>query len=421
MRHQGWSIALAACLLWPIVAGCQIPSSAARHSKAATWEVAYQQPASASPTPDAAAGPTAQEGTSLVGAQKNASKQAKVTPDDEDEGGFDWSDLDPANIYKKIKNAVGLGPNEQIAETEFKQGMQLYREKRYDDAASHFAKAADRWPDSPLEEDALFFQAESYFFADRYGQAHDTFLILFKKYSNTRYLDVAAKREFSVGRYWEQYDRKYSSWPITPNFFDRTRPWFDTFGNSVNAYTSVQLNDPTGPLADDAVMAMGNANFDRGRYEDAANSYDQLRKNYPKSEHIVKAHLLGLEAKKLIYQGPLYDGKPLDDAQEIARQALTQFRSQLGNDRERLVREQQTLGEMKSERLWAMGEFWETKRAYGAARICYNNLIKEYPGTRFAQMAEKRLGEIKDKPAEPTNHFKWLTDTFNRFKEQEPR
>ena len=39
-------------------------------------------------------------------------------------------------------------------------------------AANHFRLAADRWPDSEVEEEALFFEGESYFFADRYVQSN---------------------------------------------------------------------------------------------------------------------------------------------------------------------------------------------------------------------------------------------------------
>ena len=78
------------------------------------------------------------------------------------------------------------------------------REKKYKEAAAKFATAADRWPDTPLEEDALFLEAESEFFSDQYPKAHDTYGGLLKKYTNTRYLDTVAPREFALGRYWEQ-------------------------------------------------------------------------------------------------------------------------------------------------------------------------------------------------------------------------
>jgi outer membrane protein assembly factor BamD (BamD/ComL family) len=479
MRIQGWTPLVACALL--LAAGCQVPplpaSAQAQAQRRSTEQEPYESgwlwkrltgqsaaadqapsapansaPVSATPAP-AGAAPTAAAtaaipatpasgvpgtgvqpasatttsgpmlsgetdvrkiGTSLSSAQAAA---PAVAEEEEEAPGFDWSSLDPTKVYNKIKDATGFGPDERLAQSYFNEGLALYRQKQFDEAAAKFKSAAGRWPDSTLEEDALFYQAESYFFADRYGYAHDTFLMLFKKYQNTRYLDVAVNRQFAIGRYWEQYDGAQHTWPVTPNFTDKTRPWFDTFGNSVNSYLSVRLNDPTGPLADDSIMATANAYFIRGRYDDAAYHYDLLRKEYPKSEHQVQAHLLGLKSKQMVYQGPMYDSKPLNDADEIARQALTQFRTQLGPEREHLLELRDEIRQQKMERLWAMAQFYETKRAYGAARFYYQDMINQFPQTQAADMARQRLEVIKDFPAQPPDHFKWLTGFFDLIKD----
>ena len=83
-----------------------------------------------------------------------------------------------------------------------------------------------------------------------------------------------AAREFAIGRYWEQvYDAK-PTWPTTPNLTDNSLPMFDTFSYAVQAYERVRQYDPTGPLADASLMALGNAYFRHGQFEEAA---QQLR------------------------------------------------------------------------------------------------------------------------------------------------
>jgi outer membrane protein assembly factor BamD (BamD/ComL family) len=331
---------------------------------------------------------------------------------EEKKKGFDIADLAPENIYKNAKSAVGLGPDEKFARQNLKGGEALFREKKYADAVAKFKTAADRWPDSALEEDAQFLLAESCFFSDQYSKAHDTFTELLKKHDNTRYLDTVMAREFAIGHYWEQMYRKSPSWPITPNLTDKSRPMFDTFGNAIKAYETIRMHDPTGPLADDAVMATANAYFVKGEFENAAFHYDLLRKEYPSSEFQQQAHLLGLQAKMRVYQGKDYDGVPLGDADEIAKQLKTQFGSKLGPELERVNETARKIQEMKAERQWSVGQYYETKKAYRAARITYDGLVKEYPATRHAEMARARLAEIRDKPDLPPNHFKWLTDIF---------
>jgi len=57
-------------------------------------------------------------------------------------------------------------------------------------------------------------------------------------------------------------------------------------------------------------------------------------KEYPNSEHQLKAHLLGLQSKMRLYQGTLYPGVPLNDAKKIADRTLSQSADKLGKERE---------------------------------------------------------------------------------------
>ena len=113
--------------------------------------------------------------------------------EEKEKKGFEWSDLAPENIYKNMKKAAGYGPDEKIARAAMQEGKALFRDKKYKEAAAKFATAADRWPDTPLEEDALFLQGESEFFSDQYPKAHDTYGGLLKKYTNTRHLDTVCR------------------------------------------------------------------------------------------------------------------------------------------------------------------------------------------------------------------------------------
>ena len=117
---------------------------------------------------------------------------------------------------------------------------------------------------------------------------------------------------------------------------DKRRPRMDTVGYARRAFEKVRLNDPTGPLADDALMATANSHFTRGQYSDADYHYTLLRREYPKSIHIYNAHVFGIQAKVRAYQGPGYDGKLLREASDLADQTLRQFRNKSAAERERL-------------------------------------------------------------------------------------
>lgn len=332
---------------------------------------------------------------------------------EKNDDGFTIEDLSPENVYKKMKAMAGYGPNEGAARDLYQEGQALYQQKKYNEAAKKFKGAAERWPDSPLEEDALFWLAESYFFADRYPKANDAYGTLLKKYEYTRHLDKAVTRLFAIGHYWEQLASSSSSWKGPLNLTDKSQPWIDTFGYGIKAYETVRLYDPTGPLADDSIMAAGNAYFVQGRFEEAAHQYDLLRTDYPKSEHQIKAHVLGMKSKLQTYQGDFYEGSPLKDASEIADRALTQFGRELGEERKFVLESRNRVTEELAMRDWSVGQYYEKKKRYGAARYYYQALIDEYPRTTAARMAEQRIAEIAGLPDEPPNRFKWLTDAFS--------
>lgn len=320
------------------------------------------------------------------------------------------NNLAPSNISKNFKRLIGRGPDESLARTELAEGERLFAARQYGDAVGHFKKAAMRWPDSSIEEDALFYLGECYFFLDRYPKSNDAYARLIKKYGTTRHLDLVMKRQYATARFWQDLDRAKPS--SLPNLYDDTRPWWDTEGEALATYESVWLNDPTGPLADDAVMATANAHFLKGRYRDAADFFEQLRTKHPQSEHQYDAHLLGLQSTLRSYQGSDYDGVELVNAEKLVSQTLTQFPDQVRDERERLLETRRLIKEQKAERDWQVGQHYDKLKYYRAAKFYYDGILKDYPETQFAAKARQRIEEIKDLPPMPPNRFEWLTNLF---------
>ena len=123
---------------------------------------------------------------------------------------------------------IGKGPNEPLATAAYAEGETLFRQAKYKEAAEKFKIAYKRGPDLPFEEDAMFKSGEAYFFCDRYAKSDDGYGQLLKKYPHSLYLDRVVARRFAIARYWEQVDMVTHHLPVTPNWTDKTRPFFDT-------------------------------------------------------------------------------------------------------------------------------------------------------------------------------------------------
>ena len=328
-------------------------------------------------------------------------------------------DIDPRIAYGKVKGAVGLGPNQQVAKETFAEAETLFAEKRYAVAQRRYRDASTRWPKSRLEEDSLFMVGESFFFRDKYDDARDAYAELIDKYPNTRHLNLIVDRQWDIAQYWEK--KYFDSWqtPLSVNAYDKTRPTLDTIGHALKMYESIRLNDPTGPRADDAIMATAGIHFRRKRYADADYHYTLLRTEYPRSEFQFEAHLLGLQAKLHEYQGPDYDGSPLDEAKLLAKQLRTQFAGRLSaEEKERLRKVQAELNMKIAQRDLRMAEYYDDKRQFGAAREYYGKLIEQYPDSELAQHSRDRLAQISDKPSKPPQRLSWFVELFPESRER---
>jgi TolA-binding protein len=338
--------------------------------------------------------------------------------EDDDEIGL-IPGLDPRVQYSKMKEAVGLGPNDKLAREAYAEGDRLFREKKYGAAAKKFKEAVSRGPHSQIEQDAMFMLAESYFFDDRYIKARDAYDELVKEFPSTRYMDTLIDHEWRIAQYWEQYEDYSPDWALTPQVYDRSRPWLDTIGHAIKTYDNIRLNDPTGPRADDAIMATANIYFRRGRYDDADYHYTLLRTQYPRSELQFEAHLLGLQAKLRKYQGADYDGTPLEEAKQLVKQLRMQFAGRLSKEEtERLRVVEGQLNLEIATRDYRMAEYNDGTKHYGAARYYYRQVIKKYPDTELAKQARERIAEIGGEPDTPPKRLAWFVDLFPKSSER---
>jgi outer membrane protein assembly factor BamD (BamD/ComL family) len=203
------------------------------------------------------------------------------------------------------------------------------------------------------------------------------------------------------------------------NFTDKKLPYLDLNGNAVACYEAIRLNDPTGPLADDALFLEANSYYRRGRFEDADYHYELLRKEYPKSQHQVASHLLGLRAKLRTYQGSQYEERPLNEADKLIDVTLAQFVSDIPEERERLSRAKAAIRAEKAQREWVNGEYYYHRKYFRAARYHYDLVMKKFPDTSFSEMAEKRMEETKDYPPVPKNYWAWLGRIFGERKRRD--
>lgn len=342
---------------------------------------------------------------------------------------FDWTKFDPVNMVSNIRTWMGMGPDEKKAAALMESGYAIMRsnqdfknKEKNIDAAKFFEKAAVRWPDSVLEEDALFLAGECYYFSDVYAPAMKNYSKLAMKHRSTKHMDTSMMRLFRIGRYWERCAEQGVSFV---NFRDKTRPKVDTFGHMKKTYEAIFTCDPMGPFGDKAVMALAGAYMRKGQnqgdsqYVEAAALYAALPDINAKSEYLLEAKKFELYAKSMAYVGAEYDSKALDESLRLAESTIRQYGSELGEEKENILDLQEALTSQKADRLYQSGIFYEKKKMYSTARYHYERLMSDHPASpRYAEVQQRhaKIQNLEDMD----DNIKWLRNALTFPKKRIP-
>jgi outer membrane protein assembly factor BamD (BamD/ComL family) len=285
----------------------------------------------------------------------------------------------------------------------------------FTEAANEFRLASAKAPDSELEEESTFYEGESYFFADRYVQSNRAFEKLVAKYAGTRYIDMAQNRRYAISVYWLQLSETAS--PIS---LDSKRPKGSPAGEARRILNQIRMGDPTGKLADDASLALGQAFLQSADYYNAADTFEDLRHNYPGSKHVFQASMLELEARLAGYQGKSYDDTPLRKADALMKTIVQQFPQQSKEQLGYLEEQASKIRSQIAERDYTMGRYFEGRGENRAAKIYYQQVAEQYQDTELGQTIEQQIAEVSQKPAKPEQHAKWLVDLFPNPEKEKP-
>lgn len=321
----------------------------------------------------------------------------------------------------------------------------LYDDQQYAQAIKAYDKIAHKYPESSIGEEAWFKMGEANFALKKYPRAQDCYDKLFADYPSTKYVATASERLFSIAKVWlevsdpvaksaiktvssqseldegsaaeEPKPALSARYGLIPNFFDETRPALDTRGRAREALKSIWLNDPTGPLADDALMLTATYHLRRGDNLEADRYFQIIREEYPDSPHLEDAFVLGGHVKQVSYQGPYYDGESLKSAEKLKERTLRMFPNT--RDREKIREDLKRNYLLQAQRAWADVELWKRKANPRAVAIKSMQLINEFPDTRYADLARAELlaidrAVVNDLPGIPEFIASLPTEPVNR-------
>jgi outer membrane protein assembly factor BamD (BamD/ComL family) len=307
------------------------------------------------------------------------------------------------------------------AEEKFANAQELYEAGRYDKARDIFRDVADNQSNSTdLAERARFMQAECRFQRGQFPEAVDTYHKLLMDFPTGAHRRECCRRMYAIADYWlndfrNELDRRADEkgvlrWrPSWPNPFDRTRPFLDQEGRTLEALNNIWIQDMTGPDADKAIFWCGYVNFVRGNFQEADHFFSQMVELHKESPLRPQALAYAIQAKNNSTGGADFDGRKCAEALQLVYVAeatvpeLTQDPAMAA----KLTRAKYAIRTQQAEKDFRTAEYYERTGHPGSAVFCYEIVRRRYAGTKYADLAGERkehlLAAMKDGRAVPGN------------------
>jgi len=261
--------------------------------------------------------------------------------------------------------------------------------------AKPYAEAVvKRYPDSDEAEEALFLKAECERKLGQGTRAFDSYKKFVDKYPNSRFSVGVAVGEYELGMAY--LDGKMSGFL----FFGADR------GYGVRILDHMQIHFRNHSLADDALVNAANYFMGEKDYEQASDALKRLLAEYPRSEHMLWGRFQLARTLWLQNQGPLYDERVLIQSRQGFEDYVGTARllGEAERQQEQIATADQMIvkvNERLAEKEYLIGRFYERTKAPNSAVYYYRHCVRTYPGTKFAEVSEKRAGEIESVATTP--------------------
>jgi outer membrane protein assembly factor BamD len=224
-----------------------------------------------------------------------------------------------------------------------------------------------------------------------FWRAFKSYQKMVEKYPNSEYFDKALERQFALGNLFLAGEpQKLWKIPIGPSM-DKT----------VEIYEQIIKNAPYGKYAPESQFKIGLAREKQKKYGDAVAAYNVIIDKYPGNDIVDDAQYQIGYAWFRASSEPDYD----QSAAEKSIEAFEDFIVRYPNS-EKLPQANENIVYLKNRQTqgaFNIAKFYEGQHNYKAAYIYYNEVVRQEPGSAQAQLAKKKVEELRPRVEKELN------------------
>ncbi|MGE5197759.1 MAG: tetratricopeptide repeat protein [Deltaproteobacteria bacterium] len=277
------------------------------------------------------------------------------------------------------KTSVKPVPKEQF---EFAKG--LYGEKKYEEAKREFAKVLKAYPKSVEAAESQYYLGLIEEAKNNLYEAYQAYQKVIDKYPFSERIQDIIEREYKIGEAFMAGEKRKALGIVLP-----------VENPSIEIFAKVVDNSTYGPLAAKAQYKLGLVLKGLSRYGEAEEAFNKVLSNYPDSEWAPAAKFQIASCRAAVSRGPAYD-------QGAAKEAKEKFEEFVKDHPDAVLSRQAEenigqLQEKEAESSYRIAIFYEKQKAYDAAKVYYQDLVKSYPSSIWAAKAIERLQVLEKK------------------------
>lgn len=276
------------------------------------------------------------------------------------------------------KTQAKASPQEQ-----FEYSLKFYEAKDYPAALREFKKLVRTYPQSTLAPEAQYYIGLSLEELESYYEAFLAYQKVIDIHPSSDKVDAVIEREYKIAELFSAGQKqKILGLELLP-----------ARNKAIEIYKKVVENNPYGHYGPLAQFKLGILYKEFGNYQEAVSAMEQVVKNYPDNKLAIDARLQIAQMSDAYSLKPGYDqsitSKAVSDFEELIKTDLKPEQKKEVESSLKLLREKEAESNFKT------AEFYERRRELKSAIIYYEEIIKNFPDTTWANKAAERIEILK--------------------------
>ncbi len=277
--------------------------------------------------------------------------------------------------------------------------IELIRKHLEDDSPRTALRAVDRfldrYPESPLREEAYMLAGRAEMMRGRYYQAYEQFEKQLSEFPSGEHFDRALQREYEIAKAFLE-GKKRLVWGFLP---------MPARGDGQKILLQIAEYDPGSAIAEKALLTLADDYYENREYDDAVTYYDQYLQLYRNAggEQVAYASLMGAKARYASWRGLKYDETQLIDAEQRFKRFQQNFPREAA--RQNIAATLAEIAALRVKLIFQTAQFYERVDRKAAAVYYYRIIVTEHEASSFAAQAAQRIEAIgplpEPEPARP--------------------